>query len=203
MERCVNAVCYIGHPSDYPSFDKVWKRWFPNNPPARTVIPYAGLGGKGWRFECTMDFLTDESPLQPEQIQTSAAPEPFGHEPQAVKVGNLVFFSTNRAVDSNGVLAKSAQTPAGFDRYASEGRLQMREILKNLSAIADAAGSSLENLCRLKVFMDDWSAMAPAIDELASTFPVDPPAVSLHRVNGSPMIAPGCRLLVDAIGYAP
>jgi enamine deaminase RidA (YjgF/YER057c/UK114 family) len=203
MERCVNAVCYIGHPSDYPSFDKVWKRWFPNNPPARTVIPYAGLGGKGWRFECTMDFLTDDSPLQPEQIQTSAAPEPFGHEPQAVKVGNLVFFSTNRAVDSNGVLAKSAQTPAGFDRYASEGRLQMREILKNLSAIADAAGSSLENLCRLKVFMDDWSAMAPAIDELASAFPVDPPAVSLHRVNGSPVIAPGCRLLVDAIGYAP
>ena len=203
MERCVNAMCYIGHPADFPSFDRVWKRWFPENPPARTVVPYAGLGGKGWRFECTMDFLTDESSLTPEYIRTHEAPAPFGHESQAVKVDHLVFFGTQRAVDARGVLASSAGVPAGFERYVSPGRLQMREILKNLSIISEAAGSSLSNICRLKVFVDDWSVVASAAEEIAAAFPESPPAVSLHRVNGQPMLAPGCHVLVDAIGYAP
>ena len=203
MDRCVSATCYIGHPADFLSFDRVWKKWFPENPPARTVVPYAGLGGKGWRFECTMDFLTDDSSLQPEYVQTSAAPEPFGHESQAVKAGDLLFFGTQRAVDENGVLAVSARAPEGFNRYVSPGKLQMRQILTNIAAISEAAGSSLENICRLKVFVDDWDVIAPAIDEIERAFPKDPPAVSLHRVNGAPMLAPGCHVLVDAIGYAP
>lgn len=203
IENCVNAICYIGHPADFPSFDRVWKRWFPNNPPARTVVPYAGLGGKGWRFECTMDFITDESSLKPEYIQTSSAPEPFGHESQAVKVRDLVYFGTQRAVDSRGVLAESARVPSGLEHYVSPGKLQMRQILANLAEISAAAGTSLENICRLKVFVDDWSAIAPAIDEIERAFPKDPPAVSLHRVNGAPMLAPGVNVLVNAIGYAP
>ena len=203
MDHCVNAICYIGHPADYPSFDKVWKRWFPESAPARTVVPYAGLGGKGWRFECTMDFLTSDSTLRRETVQTSGAPEPFGHEAQAVKTGNLVFFGTQRAVDSKGVLSKAARAPDGFERYVLPGRLQTRQILENISTISDAAGSSLENVCRLKVFVDDWAAIPGAIDEIASAFPKDPPAVSLHRVNGAPMLAPGVDVLIDAIGYAP
>lgn len=203
IENCVNAICYIGHPTDFPSFDKVWKRWFPNNPPARTVVPYAGLGGKGWRFECTMDLLTDDSDRKPEYIQTSDAPEPFGQESQAVKVGNLVFFGTQRAVDSRGVLAEAARAPEGFENFVSPGKLQMREILKNLAAISSAAGSSLENICRLKLFVDDWSVVPAAFDELAAAFPKDPPAVTVHRVNGTPILAPGCNIVVDAIGYAP
>jgi enamine deaminase RidA (YjgF/YER057c/UK114 family) len=201
IENCVNAICYIGHPADFPSFDRVWKRWFPENPPARTVIPYAGLGGKGLRFECTMDLLANDSALSPEYVQTDAAPAPFGHESQAVKAGELLFFGTQRAVDSGGIL--SAGVDPAFRRYVAPGGLQMRQILENISAISDAAGTSLDNICRLKVFVDDWAAIAPVIDELEAAFPKDPPAVSLHRVNGSPMLAPGCNVLVDAIGYAP
>jgi enamine deaminase RidA (YjgF/YER057c/UK114 family) len=203
IENCVNATCYIGHPADFPSMDKVWKRWFGENPPARTVVPYAGLAGQGMRFECTLDLLTDDSDLEPETIETSAAPEPFGHEPQAVKVGNFLFFGTRRAIDSEGVLASDARTPAGFERYGSDGRMQMRKILDDISAISEAAGTSLDNMCRVKVFMDDWSALAPVAQELADRFPTDPPAVTLQRVNGSPMLAPGCRLSCDVISYVP
>lgn len=201
IDRCVNATVYIGHPADFSSMDAVWKKWFPKNPPARTVIPYSGLGGQGWRFEVTMDLLANDSQLEPEEIRTDKAPTPFGHEPQAVKVGNLLFFSTLRAVDSKGVLTTRA--PRGFERYVSQGQAQMRQILDNVAAISEAAGTTLENLCRLKVFMDDWSVMAPAAQQLADSFPVAPPAVSMHRVNGSPMIAPGCHLLGDAISYVP
>ena len=201
IDRCVNATVYIGHPADFSSMDAVWKKWFPNNPPARTVVPYSGLGGKGWRFEVTMDLLTNDSKLKPEIIHTDKAATPFGHEPQAVKVGNLLFFSTLRSVNSAGVLTTRA--PQGFDRYVDQGYAQMSGILDNIAAISEAAGTSLANLCRMKVFMDEWSVMASGARALADRFPVDPPAISMHRVNGSPMISRGCQFVGDAISYVP
>ena len=201
IERCVNATVYIGHPADFSSMDAVWKKWFPKNPPAPTVIPYSGLGGKGWRFEVTMDLLTNDSNLEPETIHTDRAPMPFGHEPQAVKVGNLLFFSTLRAVNSAGVVDTSP--PRGFERYTSQGYAQMNEILNRVGAISEAAGTSLANLCRLKVFMDDWSVMPSGAQALADRFPIDPPAVSMHRVNGSPMLSRGCNIVGNAISYVP
>jgi hypothetical protein len=102
--------------------DAVWKKWFPNNPPARTVVPYSGLGGKGWRFEVTMDLLTNDSKLTPEIIHTDKAATPFGHEPQAVKVGNLLFFSTLRSVNSSGIVTTTP--PQGFGRYVDQGSMR-------------------------------------------------------------------------------
>ena len=201
IDRCVNATVYIGHPADFSSMDAVWKQWFPNNPPARTVIPYAGLGGKGWRFEVTMDLLTNDSKLKPQIIHTNNAPEPFGHEPQAVRVGNLLFFSTLRSVNSNGVVTTTP--PTGFARFVNQGNAQMNGILNNIEAISEAAGTNLANLCRLKVFMDDWSVMSSGAQAIADRFPVDPPAISMHRVNGSPMISNGCHFVGDAISYIP
>jgi enamine deaminase RidA (YjgF/YER057c/UK114 family) len=136
-------------------------------------------------------------------IETSDAPEPFGWEPQAVKAGDLVFLSTQRAVDSRGILSSTACAPAGFERYVDDGRRQMDEILGNIAAIVEAAGTTLQNVCRIKVFMDDWSVMPGACQAIAEAFPNDPPAVSLHRVNGAPMLAPGVHIAADVIAYAP
>jgi enamine deaminase RidA (YjgF/YER057c/UK114 family) len=35
LAHTVKADVYIGDPSDYEGMEKVWKRWFPENPPAR------------------------------------------------------------------------------------------------------------------------------------------------------------------------
>ena len=64
LDRAVKADVYIGDPSDYAGMEKVWKRWFPNNPPARCVIPYMGLGGKGSRVEIALTLLAKNSPLK-------------------------------------------------------------------------------------------------------------------------------------------
>lgn len=199
----VNATTYIGHPADFSALDKVWRRRFPDKNVARTVVPYAGLGGKGWRFETTWDLLVADSSVERRVIETSDAPEPFGWEPQAVKAGDLVFLSTQRAIDSRGILTPTASAPAGFERYVDDGRRQMDEILGNIAKIVGAAGTSLQNVCRIKVFMDDWSVMPGACQAIAEAFPNDPPAVSLHRVNGAPMLAPGVHIAADVIAYAP
>ena len=202
IERCVKATVYIGHPNDYAGMDKIWRRWFPNNPPARTVIPYMGLGGMGSRIEIAMKLLSNDSPLTMETIETSDAPEPYGHEPQAVKVGNLVFLSTQLAADSHGGLTKEAQRDPEFPYYGQPVKAQMRYVLKNVAAIMEAAGSSLDNICRRQCFHDDFTLFAQSIEEWAAHFPTEPPASTKIEVGG-PLQVPGANFVLDLIGYAP
>ena len=70
LDRSVKADVYIGDPSDYAGMEKVWKRWFPKNPPARCVIPYMGLGGKGSKVEVALTLLAGDSKLKAETIKT-------------------------------------------------------------------------------------------------------------------------------------
>ena len=113
LDRAVKATVYIGHPSEFEGMDKVWKRWFPENPPARTVIPYMGLGGRGSRVEVAFKLLSGKSELSIETIEAAGVPPGLGHEPQAVKAGNFLFFSTVAPFDHMGIAG-------GVDKASSE-----------------------------------------------------------------------------------
>jgi enamine deaminase RidA (YjgF/YER057c/UK114 family) len=203
LDRCVKATVYIGTPSDFEGMDRVWRRWFPENPPARVVIPYMGLGGMGSRVEVAMKLLANDSDLQVERIETSDAPEPLGHEPQAVKAGHFLFFSTQMAFDSSGALAEETKRHSEFPWYGQPAKRQMHYVLDNVAAICEAAGTSLENLCRRQAFHDDFTWFAETMeDEWASHFPGDKPASTTLRIGG-PMVVPGAHVLLDLIGYAP
>ena len=203
LDRTVKATVYIGHPNDFYGMNRVWRKWFPENPPARVVIPYMGLGGKGSRVEIALKLLSPESELQIETIQTSDAPEPLGHEPQAVKVGNFLFFSTQMALDSKGSLAEETKRHPEFPWYGQPAKQQMRYVLKNVAAISEAAGTSLENLCRRQCFHDDFTWFAETMqDEWASHFPGDKPASTTLRIGG-PLVVPGAHFVLDLIGYVP
>ena len=201
LDRCVKATVYIGHPNDYAGMDRVWREWFPKNPPARVVIPFCGLGGMGSRIEVAMKLLSGDSKLTMETIETSDAPEPIGHEPQAVKAGNFLFFSTQIAADKNGLAADTVRHPE-FPYYGQPPRQQMRRIMKNVAAICDKAGTSVDNICRRQCFHDDFTWFAETMDEWRSNFKQDPPASTTIEVGG-PLLVPGCHVLLDLIGYVP
>lgn len=203
FDRCVKATVYLGHPNDFYGLERVWKRWFPSNPPARVVIPYMGLGGQGSRVEIAMKLLAKDSPLQIETVETSDAPEPLGHEPQAVRAGNFLFFSTQMAFDSKGSLAEETKRHPEFPWYGQPAKMQMRYVLRNVAAISQAAGSSLENLCRRQCFHDDFTWFAETMqDEWASHFGGDRPASTTLRIGG-PLVVPGAHFVLDLIGYVP
>jgi enamine deaminase RidA (YjgF/YER057c/UK114 family) len=203
LKRCVKATVYISSPDDFAGMDRVWKKWFPENPPARMVIPYMGLGGKGSRIEIAMKLLANDSDLEIETVETSDAPEPLGHEPQAVKAGPFVFFSTQMAFDSTGAIAPETQRHPEFPWYKQPAKLQMRYMLKNVAAISEAAGTSLDQLCRRQAFHDDFTWFAETMeDEWASHFPGDKPASTTLRIGG-PMVVPGAHVLLDLIGFIP
>lgn len=202
LANAVKADVYIGHPEDFAAMDRVWKKRFPKNPPARVVIPYMGMGARGSRVEVALTLLTKTSKLKTKTISTPKAPTPLGHEPQAVKAGDLLFFSTQMAFDSDGNLPDGMVRHPSFPWYGSPGQAQMRYMMKNISAICEAAGTTVENICRRVCFHDDFQWFAESIEEWASYFPEDKPASTTIRLGG-PFVVPGANTLLDLIAYAP
>jgi enamine deaminase RidA (YjgF/YER057c/UK114 family) len=202
LEQAVKADVYIGHPNDFAAMDKVWRKWFPNNPPARVVIPYMGMGAKDCRVEVALTMLADDAKQKKETIETSDAPEQPGHEPQAIKVGNLLFFSTQMAFDSSGKIAEGLLRNPNFPWYGSPSQAQMRYMMKNINAICEAAGTSVENICRRVCFHSDFSWFAESIEEWARYFPEDKPASTTIRLGG-PFVVEGADTLLDLIAYVP
>jgi enamine deaminase RidA (YjgF/YER057c/UK114 family) len=203
LQRCVKAEVYIGHPSDFAGMDRVWKRWFPTNPPARVVVPFIGQGIKGIRLEIEMKLLAGDSELTIEPIETADAPEPFGHEPQAVRAGDFLFFSTQLPVDATGAVPPELRRDPNVPYFGRAAKRQMHAILTNMAAICRAAGTSLENVCRILAFYDDLDHLAETIEVWADHFPEAPPTAAAIRVGGPFLLSPGAHVLLDAIGYVP
>ena len=202
LQNTVKATVYLASPAEFAGMEKIWRQWFPENPPARTVIPYMGLGGMGSRIEIALKLLADDASIQKETIETSDAVEPPWHEPQAVKAGDFLFFSTVAAYDEKGNVPAEVQRHPNFPFYGQPPRLEMAYMLKNVAAICDAAGTALGNICRRQAFHTDFTDFQQSIDEWAAHFPGDKPASTTLEIGG-PLQVPGARLLLDLIGYVP
>jgi len=79
-----------------------------------------------------------------EIISTENAPGAIGPYSQAVKTGNLVFCSGQIPIDP--------KTGEFVSSYVDE---QTEQVLKNLSAVLEAAGTSLDAVVKTTVFLAD------------------------------------------------
>jgi enamine deaminase RidA (YjgF/YER057c/UK114 family) len=181
--------------------DRVWRQWFPSDPPARVVIPYMGLGVMGCRIEIDMILLADDSELVRKPIATDAAFEPLGHEPQALQAGELLFFSTQLAGGPDGIVPEALRNPE-LPFSADATRAQASRIFDNMTAICEAAGTTLQNVCQVREFYEDIGAFTGVREEWRTRFGDEPPASTSVEV-GAPLIATGGELLIDATGHVP
>lgn len=76
-----------------------------------------------------------------EQIHSKSAPAPVGPYSQAISSNGLVFVSGQIALDENGILA---------DKDIAE---QTKIIFKNIEAILIEAGSNLNKIVKISVFL--------------------------------------------------
>jgi 2-iminobutanoate/2-iminopropanoate deaminase len=125
-----------------------------------------------------------------EAVRTEEAPAPFQGAPysQAIKAGGLVFVSGQVA------LVPGATEPVGSD--VGE---QTEQVLANLRAILDAAGSSLERVVKTTVYLtnlDDFQAMN---DVYRTHVGEVPPARATVEVSALPS---GALVEIDAIALA-
>lgn len=79
-----------------------------------------------------------------EEILTSDAPKPIGPYSQAIRVGNLIFLSGIIPIEP-----RTGNIIRGNIKQATE------QVFKNAASILKAAGSSLENVVKVSVFLRD------------------------------------------------
>ena len=84
-----------------------------------------------------------------EKVYTNNAPEAIGPYSQAVKVGNLVFTSGQIAID-----------PATGNVDAVTIEEQTHRVCKNLKAVLEEAGSSLDKVVKTTCFLADMGDFA-------------------------------------------
>ena len=110
-----------------------------------------------------------------EVISTDSAPKAIGPYSQAIRAGGFLFTSGQVAID-----------PATQQVIAGDVSAQTDRVLKNLAAILQTAGSSLEQVVRCTVFlknMGDFGAMNEVYGEY---FKQAPPARSTVEVARLP-----------------
>ena len=100
-------------------------------------------------------------------ITTPAAPQPVGPYSQAVRAGGFIFCAGQGAFDP-----KSGRLIEGGIRE------QTRQVLRNLSAVLEAAGSGLRRVVKVTVFLHDWKDFRGMNEAYAEFFADSPPARS-------------------------
>jgi 2-iminobutanoate/2-iminopropanoate deaminase len=124
-----------------------------------------------------------------EVIRTDRAPGPFQGAPynQAMKVGELVFVA--------GQLGISLESGA----LAGPGVVEQTEqIMANLGAILDAAGSGLDKLVKTTVFLMDLGDFAAMNEVYAEHVGERAPARSTVQISGLPS---GALVEIEAVAH--
>ena len=126
---------------------------------------------------------------QKDVISTDRAPGPFQGAPynQAIRVGGLVFVAGQL-----GIVLESGEL-AG-----STVEEQAEQLMKNMSAILEAAGSGLGKLVKTTVFLLDLADFAGMNEVYARHVGDRPPARSTIGVSQLPS---GARVEIEAIAH--
>jgi 2-iminobutanoate/2-iminopropanoate deaminase len=100
-----------------------------------------------------------------ETVSTENAPGAIGPYSQAVKTGNLVFCSGQIPID-----------PATGEFVSNDVAEQTEQVLKNLTAVLEAAGTHLNNVVKTTVFLADMNDFAAMNEVYAKFFDTNKPA---------------------------
>ena len=110
-----------------------------------------------------------------EVIATDHAPKAIGPYSQAIRAQGLIFTSGQVAID-----------PANQQVIAGDVSAQTDRVMKNLTAILEASGSSLEKVLRCTVFLKNMGDFAAMNEVYGRYFKQSPPARSTVEVARLP-----------------
>jgi 2-iminobutanoate/2-iminopropanoate deaminase len=128
--------------------------------------------------------------MDKEAVRTEEAPAPFQGAPysQAIRAGGLVFVSGQLAL-----------RPGSTDLVGDEIAAQTEQVFTNLSAILEAAGSSLHRVVKTTVYLTnlvDFQGMNEVYRRYVGELP---PARATIEVSALPS---GALVEIDAIALA-
>ena len=118
-------------------------------------------------------------------VATDKAPKAIGPYSQGIKAGNLLFISGQVPID-----------PATGNIIEGDIKAQTDRVMRNLSAILDAAGASMDHVVRCTVYLADMNDFAAMNDVYGGYFSSPAPARSTIQAARLPKDA---RVEIDVI----
>lgn len=118
-------------------------------------------------------------------ISTAAAPAAIGPYSQAVKVGNTVWISGQIPLD-----------PTTMEVVEGGIEAETRQVFANLSAIAEAAGGSLDSSVKINISLTDLANFQTVNAVMAEVFSEPYPARACVQVAALPK---GVQVEIEAI----
>jgi len=107
-------------------------------------------------------------------ISTDKAPKAIGPYSQAVSVNGFVFCSGQIPLKPTGELE------------SGDIKAQTTQVLENLKAVLEAAGTTLENVVKTTIFLADMNDFAAVNEVYGSYFVSNPPARATVQVSRLP-----------------
>lgn len=114
-------------------------------------------------------------PVDREVISTPNAPAAIAPYSQGIRVGNTLYVSGQIGVDP----ATREFVPGGITE-------QTHQVIKNIQAVLEAAGFSLEDVVQSQVFLSDLNHYTAMNDVYGSYFKNAPPARAAMQVARLP-----------------
>jgi len=108
-------------------------------------------------------------------VQTGKSPAAIGPYSQAVRAENMVYTAGQIGFD-----------PATMELVSGGIETETRQVLNNLKAVLEAAGSGLEYVIKTTVFLRDMGDFPKMNAIYAEYFPENPPARSTVAVKTLP-----------------
>ncbi len=107
-------------------------------------------------------------------VQTNKAPSAIGPYSQAVVANGMVFTSGQIALTPDGVMLENDVT------------VQTKQVLKNLQAVLEEAGASMQSVIKTTIFLDSMDDFATVNEIYAEAFGSHKPARSTVAVKTLP-----------------
>jgi 2-iminobutanoate/2-iminopropanoate deaminase len=130
-----------------------------------------------------------ERKMKPNVIATKNAPAAVGPYSQGVQVGHFVYTAGQVALN-----------PATGKLVEGGIAAQTGQVLTNLEAILETAGTSLANVVKTTVFLDDMADFAAMNEVYGRRFADPPPARTTVAVDALPL---GALVEIEAVAFIP
>jgi reactive intermediate/imine deaminase len=118
-------------------------------------------------------------------IHTPSAPAAIGTYNQAVKVGNTTYLS-----------GQIPLVPETMEMISEDFSEQAHQVFKNLVAVCEAAGGTLDDMVKVNIFLVDLGNFA-IVNQIMSEYFAEPyPARAAVQVSALPR---GAQIEIDGI----
>jgi 2-iminobutanoate/2-iminopropanoate deaminase len=120
-------------------------------------------------------------------IHTSDAPEAIGPYSQAVVHNDVVYCS-----------GQIGLVPESMEFAGDDVESQTKQVMKNLKAVLDEAGSGFDKVIKCSIFLDDMDDFGTVNEIYGSYFDEEPPARETVAVQTLPK---NCKVEISCTAY--